>query len=74
MFTGIIVYNYKDLSWVVTKFGTHIHLWLPYMCAKFQPDQSMHSRVRAVFVCLCEKKEKKKNEEKLKLWSLISMK
>jgi len=43
LFTRIIVYNYKDLAWMFTKFGTYICLWLPCMCAKFQLDQSMHS-------------------------------
>ena len=50
LFMGIIIYNYKDLSDIFTKFSAHICLWLPYMCAKFQLDRSMRSRVRVVFV------------------------
>ena len=47
---GIIVYNYKDIFWIVTKFGAYTRLWLPYTCAKFQPDRSICFWVIAVFV------------------------
>ena len=60
LFMRIIVYNYKDLGWIFTKFGTYICLWLPCTFAKFQLDQNMHSWVGVVlFLC----KKKKKNEE-----------
>jgi len=42
------------------------------MCAKFQVDQSMFVRVKAVFVFVW--KEEKKEEKKLKLWSLVPRK
>jgi len=43
------------------KFGTYIRLWLPYTCAKFQLDRSMHSWIRVV--CAKRRKNKTKNEE-----------
>ena len=69
LFMRIIVYNYKDLGRIFTKFGT---FWLPCACAKFQLDRSMHSWVRVL--CVCAKKKKKYEEQKLKLWSLVSQK
>ena len=56
LFMGIIVYNHKDLSWIITKFGAYILFWLPYKC--------MHFRVRAVFVVQRRLIRRKKNEEK----------
>ena len=53
-------YNYMDLSWIFTKFIPYICLWFPYMCTKFQPDQSIRSWVGAVFV-LVRKEEQRKN-------------
>ena len=38
LFTGIIVYSYEVLGGIIIKFGAYICLWLPYTCAKFQPD------------------------------------
>ena len=58
LLTQIIVYNYKNLGQIFTKFGNYIRLWLPCTCAKFQLDQSMHSW----FLCLCKKKKKTKNK------------
>ena len=43
------------------------------MCAKFQLNQSMHSRVRVIFVFV-RKEEDKNEEQKPKLWSLVSQK
>ena len=76
LFTGIIAYNYKVFFCPIgPKFGTYIHLWLPYMCAKFQLYRSMDSRVRVVVVFL-RKEEEKNQEHKLimKLCSIVSRK
>ena len=44
-----------------------MRLWTPFLCAKFQGDQSMHLRFIAIFASVRkdeeeEKKTKKKNE------------
>jgi len=57
LFTRIIANNYKVFCPIRPKFGTYICLWLPYMCAKFQLDRSMHSRV-----VWCLSKENMKNK------------
>ena len=63
LFTRIIVYDYKDLGRIFTKFGTYICLRLPCTCAKFQLDQSMYSWVRVVFVFVRKEKRKKTRNE-----------
>jgi len=57
---------------MVHKFGTYICLWLPYICAKFQPDWSMHSQVKAVFVFVRMWEKKNKKKKKLSLVTRIS--
>ena len=65
LFTWIIVYNYKDLGRIFTKFGTYICLWLPYICLlNFCLIEVCVSELKQ-FLCLCKKnKNKKNNKEK----------
>ena len=70
LFTQIIIYNYKDLGWIFTKFGTYICLWLSCTCAKFQLDRSMDSWVRVIFVFV--RKEKKRRAKTKTLVTRIS--
>jgi len=70
LFTGIIAYNYKVFYPIGPKSGTYIRLWLPYTCAKFQLNRSMHSRVRVAFVFMQKEKEKK---TKSKNWNFAHL-
>ena len=70
------------VSWLYEKvhnfFGcaailTRIHLWTPFMCAKFQSYQIMRVCFIAIFT-KCAKDEEKKQRKKLKLWQIVSQK
>jgi len=67
LFTGIIVYNYKDFCQIVPKFDTYIYLWLPTCVPNFSWIEACIPKLEQ-FLCLCEKKKK------LKLWSLVFQK
>ena len=49
-FVQMIDYDFKKLVRIPTKINTNICLLMPYKCIKFQPDRSMHLRVKADFV------------------------
>jgi len=69
LFTRIIVYNYKDL-------GQNLVLIFAFGCPACAPN---FSSIKACipelewFLCLCEKKRKKNEKLKLKLWSLVQL-
>jgi len=55
----IIIYNYKDLGWTFTKFGTYVHRTrLP----NFSPIEPCVSESEQ-FSCLCEKNKKMKKNQ-----------
>jgi len=66
LLTWIVIYYYTYLSRIVTKFNAYIHLWLPYTCTKFQPNQSMYSQKFEWFFWFVWKEEWGKEEEKKK--------
>ena len=59
-----------------TKFDARMHLWTPFLCAKFQGDRSTRLHFIAIFASVRkdEEEEKKNEEKKMKLWPLISRK
>ena len=62
-FTRIIGHNSLTAHRICTTFDTVIHLWTPFLCAKFQGDQSTRLRFIAIFASV--RKDEEKNPETL---------
>ena len=72
-FMQIIGHNSCIIHWICTKFDARIHLWTPFLCAKFQVDQTMRLHFITIFASV-QKHEEEKKEKKSELWQLVSQK
>ena len=73
-YTRIIGHNSRNIHQLCTKFDATIHLWTPFLCAKFQGDRGTRLCFIAMFASVQKHEEEKNKEKKSKLWQLVTRK